>query len=254
MSTLLLDLGNTRLKLAALGAQGLADPQAIAHAGAGFAPALETALARWPEGGEALLASVAPPDLASRVVAAFTARGTVVTPVAVAAHASLRLCYRDPSRFGVDRWLALLAARDRVPDEPLLLAGCGTALTLDLVDAAGLHHGGLIAASPSLMQEALRARAPHLPPAVAPAPGFACDTAAALASGCTGAAVGLIERSVAAATRLLGRPPRLLLTGGGAPALLPLLDANTAAAPSYHAWLVLDGLAVLARERAATRG
>jgi type III pantothenate kinase len=50
--------------------------------------------------------------------------------------------------------------------------------------------------------------------------------------------VALIERSRAQAARLLGHLPALLVHGGGAPALMPLLeDAH------YQPALVLDGLA-----------
>ena len=67
---------------------------------------------------------------------------------------------------------------------------------------------------------------------------FADDTGDALASGCDGAAVALIERSLASATALLGAPPRLLLHGGGAPALAPRLPAM-----ELRPHLVLEGLA-----------
>jgi len=67
---------------------------------------------------------------------------------------------------------------------------------------------------------------------------FADDTAPALASGCEGAAIALVERSLAQATTLLGAAPALRLHGGGAATLRPLLPA--------HDWVpdaVLRGLA-----------
>ena len=67
---------------------------------------------------------------------------------------------------------------------------------------------------------------------------FADDTADALASGCDGAALGLIAGSLDAAAVLLGARPRLLLHGGGAGALLPRLG-DAVHAPA----LVLEGLA-----------
>src|SRR5690606_29009768 len=111
----------------------------------------------------------------------------------------LRLCYADPARFGVDRWLALLGARRACPAAPLLLAACGTALTLDLVDHDGQHRGGMIAPSPALMLEALRRRAPHLPETAPADHGFACDSAPAMASGTLLAAAGLVREAVARA-------------------------------------------------------
>jgi type III pantothenate kinase len=48
----------------------------------------------------------------------------------------------------------------------------------------------------------------------------------------------LVERSARQAQALLGVMPSLLVHGGGAPALMPLLDGA-----DYHPSLVLDGLA-----------
>ena len=252
MSMLLLDLGNSRLKIAGLDDQR--EPVALPHGGPGFGRALADALRRWPSTRQALLASVAPAPLTAEVLAGMAAAGIVATQVAVAPRPELRVCYAQPARFGVDRWLALLAARQARPREAVLVAACGTALTVDLVDASGMHQGGMIAPSPALMLEALRTRAPHLPDTAPADHGFACDSAAAMASGCAGAAAALLRAARERAAALLGQPPALLLTGGGAPALLPLLDHGDGAPASYHPWLVLDGLAVLARDGAALPG
>lgn len=75
--------------------------------------------------------------------------------------AGVRIAYADPSKFGVDRYLALIAAAEH--REAVVVAGVGTALTIDLLDADGQHHGGRIAASPTTMREALHARAVQLP-------------------------------------------------------------------------------------------
>ena len=68
---------------------------------------------------------------------------------------------------------------------------------------------------------------------------FADDTDDALASGCDGAAIALIERSREQARQRLQAPVDLLLHGGGAPALLPQLPADA----GHQPLLVLDGLA-----------
>ena len=77
-----------------------------------------------------------------------------------------------------------------------LVCGVGTALTIDLIDADGRHLGGRIAPSPTLMREVLHARAPQLPETGGDYVDFAADTEDALASGCEGAALALIERSL----------------------------------------------------------
>jgi type III pantothenate kinase len=146
----------------------------------------------------------------------------------------------------VDRFLALLAAHALAP-QPWLIASVGTALTLDLLDARGLHRGGLIAPSPTLMRESLAARAPHLPLAGGAVVDFAADTADALASGAIGAARALIAQSLRAGRRQLVANPALLISGGGADALCEGWRVRAQRMPD----LVLQGLRVYAR---AVRG
>src|SRR3546814_11073540 len=66
-----------------------------------------------------------------------------------------------PSRLGVDRFLALLGAHARGVGATMVV-GVGTALTVDWLDADGRHRGGRIAPSPTLMRDALHARAARL--------------------------------------------------------------------------------------------
>ena len=56
----------------------------------------------------------------------------------------LTLSYDDPSKLGVDRFLAMLAALERFPNSPLLVIDAGSAVTFDVIDAKGMHQGGLI--------------------------------------------------------------------------------------------------------------
>ena len=68
--------------------------------------------------------------------------------------AGLKNSYQDPSRMGVDRWLAMLGARRRCQGR-LCVIDAGSATTIDLVDAAGQHEGGYIIPGPALMERAL---------------------------------------------------------------------------------------------------
>ena len=236
MSTWLFDLGNSRLKCAALQADGsLATVLEIGHDGAVF----DDAFAQLPRRFDsAYLASVANPALTVALLDALTSRCTRITRVRTQpTSAGVRIAYADPQRLGVDRFLALLAAHARAPG-PWLVVGVGTALTIDLLGPDGRHHGGRIAPSPTLMRQALHQRAPQLPATGGSVIAFATDTADALASGCEGAALALVADSRAHALAALGAAPRVLLHGGGSVALSPRLpDAELAPA------LVLEGLA-----------
>ncbi|KGQ17859.1 Pantothenate kinase type III [Lysobacter dokdonensis DS-58] len=231
----LFDFGNTRLKCAPLGADGgVGDVRA-------FAPSEIDSL---PSGGVAYLASVAGEDARVRLLDALTGRfRRIAIARTTATFDGLRIAYANPRKLGVDRFLAMIGARDAWP---ALVVGVGTGLTIDLVDAGGLHRGGRIAPSPTLMREMLHARATQLAPIGGTYAEFANDTEDALVSGCDGAAVALIERSATEATRLLGSAPTLLLHGGGADALhAHLPDARV------RSTLVLEGLARWAHMEAA---
>ena len=235
MSDWLFDLGNSRFKYAPLQGDRAGDVQAWAH---GAEDLRGEALRALPQGRTAYVASVAAPGLTATMLEILRMRFQQVHVAHTEARlAGVRIAYAAPERFGVDRFLALLAAaRDQ---RHVLVAGVGTALTIDLLDADGQHHGGRIAASPTTMREALHARAVQLPPSGGAYIEFAGDTADALASGCDGAAIALIEHSRRHAEQRLQAPVALLLHGGGAPALLPWLPPDT----GHQPLLVLDGLA-----------
>lgn len=242
--TVLVDLGNTRLKCARLDGTRVHDIRAFVHAQTARAAIAD--LAAWLDAIDArddvLLASVAREDLANDVTATFEARGCRVRRVRTrAATPTLRIAYADPSRLGVDRWLAMLAARARGEDA-VLVAGVGSALTVDAIDANGQHLGGLIAPAPEAMRESLFARAPHLRGEPAQVHRFATDTADAVTSGSLLAGAALIERSWQELATRLHTAPRLLLSGGGVDVLRPWLPAH-----EHVPHLVLDGLAAWIR-------
>lgn len=238
MSRWLFDLGNSRLKCAPLHDDGsIGAIQAFGHDEARFADALLAALPA--QAGSACLASVASPALTATVVDALTSRFQNISLARACPRlAGVRIAYAEPARLGVDRFLALLAARARGPG-PWLIAGVGTAMTVDLLDRDGQHRGGRIAPSPRIMREALHQAARHLPAQGGDYSEFAANTTDALVSGCEGAAVGLVERSLREAGQALREVPTLLLHGGGADALAPHLP-QAMQAPS----LVLEGLAL----------
>lgn len=241
MSDWLFDLGNSRLKCAPLRDDGLpGEVRALGHDEGRFVAALEETL---PAHGDcAFIASVASPALTVGVLDALAARFDRLSIARTQSRlAGVRIAYAQPAKLGVDRFLALLAAHAREASA-WLVVGVGTALTLDLLDASGRHRGGRIAPSPALMRRALHGAAAQLPESGGVFAEFADDTEPALASGCEGAALALVERSLHEGERLLGTRPRLLLHGGGADDLRGQLP-HAVREPS----LVLHGLAAWAK-------
>ena len=238
MSEWLFDLGNSRLKFAPLDGAGdrVGDIQACAHDGEDFGTDWAGTLP--PRIEVAWVAAVAAPAIDTRLLEALAARaGRICIARTQSAMAGVRIAYPRPRRLGVDRFLALLAAHARGPG-PALVVGVGTALTIDLLDAQGRHLGGRIAPSPTLMRSALHARAAQLPTQGGCYVDFAADTSDALASGCEGAALALMDASIEAATARVGERPALLVHGGGAGQLVGRLPGAR-----HLPALVLEGLA-----------
>lgn len=236
MSRWLFDLGNTRLKAAPLDDDGrIGQVVAIAHRDADLGVELARRLPLRIE--VAYLASVADDALRGAALQALASRSRRISIACTTRRWNhLRIAYQDPARLGVDRFLAMLAVH--AGGGAALVCGVGTALTLDLLDAEGIHRGGRIAPSPTLMREVLHQRAAHLPVDGGRYREFADATDDALASGCEGAALGLVERSIAHAAGELGDAPALVMHGGGAAALAAHLP-QAQLAPD----LVLEGLA-----------
>lgn len=238
---LLLDLGNSRIKWGlAEGGGGMAHIGACEW-GADVAGTLHAAWAALPPAHTACAASVVDGGREAAVAGAVLARfGRPVAWVRTPREAcGVRNGYAEPTALGVDRFLAMVAARaDGLA--PCVLASAGTALVLDALDGDGRHLGGLIAPGAVLMQQSVRAATAGVRP---PSPGnvrnAAVTTADALASGCWQACAALIDRFTARMAGALGGAPNLLLGGGDAQALLPLVDHAAVAYPDA----VLKGLA-----------
>lgn len=247
---LLLDMGNTRLKWALQ-----LQPQGWLTRGAldwqdDIVAQLESAWSALPTPDLVFGASVVD-DRREVLVTALSERLFARTPVWLRTPASacgVHNAYAEPHRLGVDRFLAMVAAFTR-HRAPCVLAGVGTALTLDALAADGQHLGGLIAPGPQLMQQSLRQATAQVRPE---GPGeildWADNTADAVASGCWQAAAALIERFVVRVTPRFETPPTLILGGGDAERLMPLLSFPAELGQSA----VLSGLSVWADEYQAS--
>jgi type III pantothenate kinase len=155
----------------------------------------------------------------------------------------VRNAYAEPHRLGVDRFLAMVAAH-AAGHSPCVLAGVGTALTLDALTKDGRHLGGLIAPGPQLMQQSLLGATVRVQTDQnAAIRDIADNTADAVASGCWLAVAALIERFARhIADQNAEKTQRLLLDGGDAATLLPLLSIPSELATDS----VLRGLLVWA--------
>lgn len=117
---------------------------------------------------------------------------------------------------GVDRLLAAWMALETV-EGGAVLADCGTAFTLDVVDRERRFLGGAIGAGLALQERALQEACPHLDAPASPAPsGLPKDTAGAVAVGTSRAFAQALDGLARAFLDGLDGPWTLLLTGGDA--------------------------------------
>ncbi len=242
---LLIDLGNTRLKWALASAPEQFQACAYDRKEANFSGFL-AAIAELPKVAEIWLSSVAG-TIGDQLIAELRLQSFSNIHVAqsIAMLAGVHNGYADPARLGVDRFLALLGARQLYPERDVLIAIAGTALTIDFLDRRGNHHGGVIAPGPSLMLQSVQQNTAKLSidvPLDAARPDFATDTQTALALGAIRACCGVIaqQRALAqAATRNIA----LVLSGGAAPLLQAELQRMCGDPIMLQPALVLHGLA-----------
>lgn len=239
---LLLDIGNTRLKWGLAGDAGLGESGAVVHDGD---PTAALRALRLPQPSALWVAHVTGAAQEARLTETLRALYGCDPQYARAAAAwhGLRSAYREPERLGVDRWLAMIAAWGEA-QAPACVVDAGTALTVDCIDAHGLHLGGIIAAGLRTQQRALLGHTRFTTRAAASAydGGLGTDTEACVRQGALLACLGAVDRALALAGPAA---PRRLLTGGDAEQLLPYLSGPWA----YRPQLVLEGLLRLASDR-----
>lgn len=255
------DIGNTRIKWArAEGGQVIA-PGRAAHGGAperAFA-ALVADVDSLAQTTPAVGPQALVPDrlvAASVSAAAFRARFTELTRMrwgievqwvqSAASGFGVRCGYHDYSRLGVDRWVALIAAR-RLERSGVCIVDAGTTVTFDAMDADGAHLGGLIMPGPRLSARALDAGTAGIGPTqlrLERPRGLALlgrSTEEAVSHAALLAVAAAVDRAVSVVAAAWGAPPRVLLTGGDGPTLAAWLEC----VPQYRADLVLEGLAYI---------
>lgn len=227
--TLLIDIGNSRLKLGWLDArtgERESHPLALAH------DAPMDAIATWLQAlprtpSTAIGVNVAGQAAARRVQDALGLPVHWVVSSAIAA--GLRNGYDTPAQLGADRWAALIGLAAHAGDDaaaPLMLANYGTATTIDTLapangpsgaDPGGVRRfvGGLILPGTDLMRTSLNTGTANLPLASGDAVAFPVTTDQAISSGIAAAQAGALLHQWRTALAHFGQPPVLYASGGG---------------------------------------
>lgn len=244
MTALLLDLGNTRWKAAYAADATIGE---VCHGDYGRPAALTEWVRGNAEGLDALwVSSVVDEERTHALLgpvetllnlSARRVRSTDPMPGLVSG-------YRKPAQLGIDRLLAMVAARARFTG-PLCVVDAGSAVTIDFVTSAGQHIGGFILPGSRMFRDCLLANT-SIPRDADTEPGAVLgrDTATSVALGGLNAAAGIVERFTTGSAALFpAERPVVVVGGGDAGQLVPLipLDCTTL----HH--LVLRGLFVLAK-------
>lgn len=256
MTTIVVDIGNARLKWAPAAAGVIDAPAFVAHQGSA-GDALAAAVAAFPERTERIVVANVAGDAIAERLTALTRRRFDLTPrflqPAVEAF-GVRCGYQEPARLGVDRWITVIAAHHAATTlagaaRAACVINAGTALTLDAVDASGRHLGGLIMPGPRIAADALArntsrigatALATAAPPIGLDLFGRSTDEAVGHAALLGPAAA--FDRAISIVERELDQAPIVFLAGGDARLLEPWLETEV----QLRADFVLEGLALIA--------
>ncbi len=153
----------------------------------------------------------------------------------------LRCVYQDITRFGVDRWLAILAARVIHSGKAVCVVDAGSALTLDCVLADGRHLGGYIVPGLQMSINALLGKTEGIrfTQDAHWSLEYGVDTASAVEHGALLQMCALVQQVWNQfSEEYSAQSPALFLTGGDARLLASVMRVNF----ELHDDLVLRGL------------
>jgi len=237
---LLIDSGNTRLKWAIFQNAELQQSHAINNQ-ALIADKLIEAWKHLPTPKQLALGCVSSKSIVDLVTTVANKLWPAIIIIQVKSESytfGVHNAYIEPEKLGVDRWLALIAVRNYYQKSACII-DCGTAITIDFIDADGNHQGGMISPGLTLMKKSL---------AIATdllmfnedkfSTGPANFTEAAIYSGTLNAATGLIKSALSTQDSSL----TVILTGGDADMIAKHLSFNVI----IDSNLVLLGLALVA--------
>ncbi len=260
----LIDLGNTRLKWACYENMQMTSTGGYTYDIDQFA---ETCSREWrevPKPDKVCVSSDVKTDLSNALTqwidTHWEAQVHIISPEN---HAhSVKNAYKNPLQLGSDRWAALVAVKNNIK-QAAIIVDCGTAITVDAITESGVHLGGMILPGIQLMRDSLL-KGTHKIETVTnakemPLASLTNNTLDGIKSGVFTAIVAFINSAVdhtkstlvesaftlmttqSSASQKNDMQIKLIITGGDAEILLPLLDKSFIHRPQ----LVLEGLAII---------
>ncbi|NNC72201.1 MAG: type III pantothenate kinase [Sphingomonadaceae bacterium] len=156
----------------------------------------------------------------------------------------VRLDIDEPSSLGADRAVNMIAAHALHPED-LIIVDFGTATTFDVADYEGNYKGGIICPGINLSLDALVSAAAKLPRIAIESPQdksvIGTNTEDQMHIGVYWGYIAMIEGLVARLREEIGRPAKIVSTGG----LASLFDENTDIFDAIEPDLTIQGLWML---------
>lgn len=248
MRAMLVDIGNSRIKWANLSGPELGDASVESHSGT----LPDTVMQIWSEivPPQRVVCSNVAGDVFANVLNDWCAQQWNIEVEFVRVPPNdcrIEIAYDDAAKFGVDRWLALLAAiriSEATPGmDNVCVIDCGTAVTIDVITRDRVHLGGLIFPGLRLMYSSLVGNTDAI--------GFdqnsgsdhksrflGKNTEEGISKGTLNALAGAIERAYCRIKADLDMPISCFVTGGDAASVIKELKGEY----HYQPNLVLAGL------------
>lgn len=247
MPTLLLDIGNTRLKWGWLDETMIHQQGAIEHREQPWSLSLSLIFTTNTYCKRILISSVLTDQRNQELESALG----MFTQAPVNWAKSNKEClgvvnaYSNPGSLGVDRWLALVASH-HLENGPKCVVDCGSAITVDALSPDGHHLGGAILPGFIQMRQSLcEGTALKLDELPATPPLFGKNTGDGVASGMIYAVAGLINQFKLQLFEKYDENVLFVLTGGDVAQILPIFTSGIIDAEHQHIPdLVLRGLAL----------
>jgi type III pantothenate kinase len=232
---LLVDIGNARIKWALQAADSWQTGEPVLRREKAFKDLARPTWKDLETPDRVIIANVAS-DEYRKSVHTWVKRRWKITPEFLCAEAQrcgVSNAYLEPQRLGADRWACLLALHAHYKG-PAVVVDCGTAITIDAIAGDGAHLGGLIVPGMDLMTTALTSKAPGVQIEDKDSQEIsllARSTEAAVTGGVLYTAVALVDRVLLDLRAELGKAASMLLTGGDAGRVLPLLSSEPVRQP-----------------------
>lgn len=195
--TLLIDAGNTRMKTAILENGHIESIQAVPYGNLSPHQVFKQVLTQHHSSQCVVMVQVLGDDFA-QVAKTLCHELNLPLHLVVSEKSAygVEIAYDMPERYGADRFVGIVSAHALYPQAICIVIDCGTAITIDVVNQAGQHQGGLIYPGIQLCRQSLLQGAKGIGDeafTVLEDDLLADDTQTAVANGCFYGAVGAIE-------------------------------------------------------------